>query len=101
MHSEIRQYPVKIQNIYHSLIDEVLKTLASYFVEMQRNGILRKFDTELSARAFLGMFFSHFNAENFLMHKKYRHSDTDMVVREFVSIFVQGTRKGRKERDNT
>jgi len=93
MHSEIPQYPDKIQRIYHALIDEVWKTLASYFAEMQRRGIVRMFDTELSARAFLGMFFSYFNARNFLMHKKYRRSDRDMVVREFVSIFARGTRK--------
>jgi AcrR family transcriptional regulator len=93
MHSEIPQYPDKIQEIYHSLIDETLRTLASYFAEMQRKSILRIFDTELSARAFLGMFFSHFNAKNFLLREKYRHSDTDVVVREFVSLFARGTKK--------
>jgi AcrR family transcriptional regulator len=93
MHSEIPHYPDKIQRIYHALIDEVWKTLASYFTEMQRRGVVRMFDAELSARAFLGIFFSYFNAENFLMHKKYRRSNRDMIVREFVSLFARGTIK--------
>ena len=93
MHSEIPQYPETIQKIYHALIDEILKTLASYFSEMQKRGILRMFDTELSARAFLGMFLSYFNARHFLMRKKYQSSDTDMVIREYVSLFTLGTKK--------
>jgi len=97
MHSEIPQYPDKIKEIYHSLIDEVRKTLASYFAKMQRRGMVRKFDPELSARAFLGMFLSYFNAEHFLMHKKRDSADTDVVIREFVSLFAQGT-KMTKER---
>jgi len=93
MHSEIPQYPDKIKEIYHSLIDEVRKTLASYFADMQKRGTVRKFDPELSARAFLGMFLSYFNAENFLMRKKHKCVDTDVVIREFVSLFARGTRK--------
>ncbi|MCX5885004.1 MAG: TetR/AcrR family transcriptional regulator [Proteobacteria bacterium] len=93
MHSEIPQYPETIQKIYHALIDEILKTLASYFSEMQKRGILRMFDTELSARAFLGMFLSYFNARHFLMRKKYQNSDTNMVIREYVSLFTLGTKK--------
>ena len=93
MHSEIPQYPDKIKEIYHSLIDEVRKTLASYFADMQKRGTVRKFDPELSARAFLGMFLSYFNAENFLMRKKHECIDTDVVIREFVSLFARGTKK--------
>lgn len=93
MHSEIYRYTEKIHRIYHSIIDETVKTLASYFADMQKKGILRTFDTELAARAFLGMFFSYFDAENFLLLKKYRRTDTDTVVREFVVIFMKGTGK--------
>lgn len=93
MHSEIHRYTEKIHRIYHSIIDEILKTLASYFAEMQKKGFLRTFDTELGARAFLGMFFSYFDAENFLLLKKYRRTDTDAIIREFVVIFIKGTAK--------
>jgi AcrR family transcriptional regulator len=93
MHSEIHRYTEKIHKIYHSIIDETLKTLASYFAEMQKKGILRTFDTELGARAFLGMFFSYFDAENFLLLKKYKRTDTNTVIKEFVAIFIKGTMK--------
>lgn len=93
MHSEIHRYNEKIHKIYHSIIDETLKTLASYFAEMQKKRVLRNFDTELGARAFLGMFFSYFDAENFLMLKKYKRTDTDAVIKEFVVIFIKGTSK--------
>ncbi|OQZ03802.1 MAG: TetR family transcriptional regulator [Candidatus Brocadia sp. UTAMX1] len=93
MHSEMHRYTEKIHRIYHSFIDEMFKTLASYFAEMQKKRILRVFDTELGARVFLGMFFSYFDAENFLLLKKYRRTDTDIIVREFVTIFIKGTER--------
>jgi AcrR family transcriptional regulator len=101
MHSEVSQYPNKIHKIYHALIDEVRKTLASYFVEMQKRGTVRKFDPELSARAFLGMFLSYFNTENFLMRKKQKRSSTDTVIREFVSLFARGTKTGTRNRNDS
>lgn len=93
MHSEIHRYTATIQRIYHSIIDEILKTLASYFAEMQKKGILRSFDAKLGARAFLGIFFSYFDAENFLLLKKYRSTGRDAIVREFVMLFMKGTMK--------
>lgn len=92
MHSEIHRYSKKIHGIYHAIIDETFKTLASYFAEMQRRGMVRSFDAELGARAFLGMFFSYFDAENFLLLKRYRRTDTETIIREFVMIFVKGTK---------
>ncbi|MFO0792968.1 MAG: TetR/AcrR family transcriptional regulator [Candidatus Brocadiaceae bacterium] len=93
MHSEIHRYSEKIHKIYHSIINETLKTLASYFADMQKKGTVRYFDTELGARAFLGMFFSYFDAENFLLLKKYKRTDTDTIIKEFVAIFIKGTIK--------
>lgn len=92
MHSEIHRYPEKIYKIYHAVIDESIKTLASYFDEKQKNGTLGKFNTEFGARAFLGMFFSYFNAREFKMRKKYSDDDA-MTIKEYVSIFVNGTSK--------
>lgn len=93
MHSEIQLYPSKVKNIYHNFIDEIFRTLASYFKEMQKKGILRKFKPEIGARAFLGMFFAYFNAQEFVSNKKLRTSDDDAVIKEFVEIFVSGTFK--------
>lgn len=93
MHSEIQRYPEKIHKIYHAFIDEIFKILASYFNEMQKKKILKGFDTELGAKAFLGMFFSYFNLHEIMMYKKYRHVDKDATIKEFVKIFVRGTKK--------
>jgi AcrR family transcriptional regulator len=91
--SEMRRYPEKIYKIYHDFLDETIRTLASYFHKMQRKNVLRNFDAESGARAFLGMFFSYFNAKEFHMFKKYKDMDTDKIIKEFVNIFLKGTLK--------
>lgn len=93
MHSEMRRYPEKINKIYHDFLDEMIKTLGSYFHEMQKKNILRKFDAESGARAFLGMVFSYFNAKEFHIFKKYKDIDTDKIIKEFIDIFLRGTLK--------
>ena len=93
MNSEMRRYPEKIYKIYHGFIDETIRTLASYFHAMHKKGKLRIFDTETGARAFLGMFFSYFNAKEFHMFKKYKDIDTERIIKEFVDIFLRGTLK--------
>ncbi|MDI6727541.1 MAG: TetR/AcrR family transcriptional regulator [Thermodesulfovibrionales bacterium] len=101
MHSEMKRYPEKIHKIYHAFIDEIFKILASYFDEMQKRKILKDFDTEFGARAFLGMFFSYFNVHEMMMHKKYRHMDKDTTIKEFVKIFVNGTLKAVSRQEKT
>lgn len=93
MHSEAHRYPDKINKIYHSFVDGLFKALASYFAYMQERGVLRKFDPESGARAFLGMFFAYFTAEEFLMSKKYRAVDQDAIIKEFLGIYARGTIK--------
>jgi AcrR family transcriptional regulator len=102
MNSEVRLYPTKVKEIYHNFVDGVFGTLASYFKEMQSKGILKEFNHELGARAFLGMFFSYFNAWEFLMQRKYSLID-ETVVKEYVDIFVKGTlqrEQGKETRRN-
>lgn len=91
MHSEMHRYPGKIHKIYHAFIDGMIETLASYFTAMQKRKVLRKFDTEYGARAFLAMFFSYFHVQELMMGKKYRFADTDRTIKEFIEIFVEGT----------
>ena len=93
MQAEFRRYPEKIHEIYHVFIDEIFRTLASYFNDMQKKGILIKFNTESGARAFLGMFFSYFNAQELMMRNKYRDMNTDLTIEEYVKIFARGTLK--------
>jgi len=91
MQAEMQRYPEKILAIYHTFIDEVFREMASYFRGMQKMGVLRQFDPDFGARAFMGMFFAYFNAEEILLRKKYRHVDKDATIREYVDIFIAGT----------
>jgi hypothetical protein len=60
---------------------------------LREKGVVREFDSETAARAFLGMFFSFFNARELHMFKKSKGSDADEIIPEFVSIFARGTLK--------
>jgi AcrR family transcriptional regulator len=93
MQAEMQRYPEKIHKIYHAFIDEVYKVLALYFSGMQKKGVLREFDSEFAARVFFGMFFSYFNAEEFLMRKRYRSVGLDATISAYVDIFARGTVK--------
>jgi len=93
MHSEIQRYPEKIHRIYHTFIDELFETLASYFKKIQKKGILKGFDADIGTRVFLGMFYSYFIGEEIMMFKKYRDGNTDRTIREFVNIFLRGVLK--------
>ena len=91
MHSEIHLYPAKVREIQQKFIGEIVGTLAFYFRGLQERRILKDFDPELGARAFLSMFFAYFNSQEFMADKKVRFADKDEVTREFVKIFVSGT----------
>ena len=91
MQREIHLYPAKAREVYQKFMGEIVKTLASYFKELQDRKVLRKFNPEIGARAFLGMFFSYFNTEELAVPKKYRFADRENVVRQYVGIFVEGT----------
>lgn len=91
MHSEIHLYPAKVREIQQKFVGEIVGTLASYFRSLQDRRLLKEFDPELGARAFLSMFFSYFTSQEFIEDKKQRFSDRDEVVGEFVKIFVSGT----------
>src|SRR3990170_5541952 len=70
MFSEINLYPDKIRVVYNGFIDELIKTLAGYFRYLQKRGIVRRFSTDMAARAFLGMFFSYFLSEEIIVGRK-------------------------------
>jgi AcrR family transcriptional regulator len=91
MQAEIELYPSQVREVYNRLFGEIVKTLASYFAELQAKGMLRDFDPELGARAFLGMFYSYFNTQELTISRKRRFSNRENIVDEYVGIFVGGT----------
>ena len=100
MHSEIHLYPAKVREIQQKFVGEIVGTLAFYFRGLQERRILKDFDPELGARAFLSMFFAYFTSQEFIGDKKQRFSDKDAVVGEFVKIFVSGTKDQVRRRDS-
>jgi len=95
MHAEIHLYPGEVRKIYHQLIDGTARTLAGYFTSLQKKGLLRGFSSHLAARAFLGMLFSYFRAEEIMKGTEIGKKKMARDVSEFVDIFINGTlRKG-------
>jgi AcrR family transcriptional regulator len=101
MHSEIHLYPAKVREIQQKFVGEIVGTLASYFRSLQERRVLKGFDPELGARAFLSMFFSYFTSQEFIADKKQRFADREEVIREFVKIFVSGTIKTAPAADSS
>lgn len=65
--------------------------MKTVFSELQENKIIRAFNPEIAAEAFPGMFFSYFNSREFLVSKKWKAVKTNMVIEDFVDIFIRGT----------
>jgi AcrR family transcriptional regulator len=93
MQSEMAIYPAKVKKIYHSIIGEMFSALASYFAKLQEKGKLRAFNPELAAKAFLGMFFSHFHARELLHTRGQKNMEEGIVIREIVELFIMGSKK--------
>ncbi|MEW6214974.1 MAG: TetR/AcrR family transcriptional regulator [Nitrospirota bacterium] len=91
MLSEINLYPDKIRVVYNSFIDELIGTLADYIRTLQKRGMLRPFPPKMATRAFLGMIFSYFMAEEIMGGRNIAKREMEKMIGEFVDIFVNGT----------
>ncbi|MBE0425945.1 MAG: TetR/AcrR family transcriptional regulator [Nitrospirae bacterium] len=93
MLSEINIYPDKIRIIYNGFIDELIKTLADYLSFLQKRDILRPFSPGIATRAFLGMIFSYFMAEEIMGGRIISKRKIEKIIGEFVNITIHGTLK--------
>ncbi len=93
MKSEILTHPEKVTKFFQPFLDELYDTIASYFEEMQKKGLLREFDTRLGGRALLGMIFSYFEVEEFIFQRQSSQEDYEKTIKEFIDIFIKGTLK--------
>jgi len=92
MHSEINRYPDKIRTVYYGAIDEMRKTLAQYFLSLQKRGKFRQVAPNIAASMFLGMFFSYFRTEEIMQGRDItRGGRMERQVRALVDIFIHGT----------
>ena len=94
MTCEIQVYPEKIKVVHSRFIDEMINLLADYFSIRQKKGILRKFQSEIAARAFLGIIFSFFHIEEIVKGRDMGKNEMKRTINEFVNIFTDGTLRG-------
>ncbi|NOX19821.1 MAG: TetR/AcrR family transcriptional regulator [Nitrospirae bacterium] len=96
MLSEMNIYPDKVKVIYSRFISELIDVLGKYFSELQKKGVLIKFDALTGARAFLGMIFSYFLSEVILQGRMINSREQSRIVKTYVNIFLHGVvnRKG-------
>jgi AcrR family transcriptional regulator len=64
--------------------------MAAYIERRMDEGLLKRMDPHLAARAFLGMFVGHIQTQEIFGQKKHREYDRAEVVRTFVSIYLSG-----------
>jgi AcrR family transcriptional regulator len=64
--------------------------LASYFERRMNDGVFRRMDPHLAARAILGMFVSYIQMQEIFGQKKIKSFERNEVVNTFVSIFLAG-----------
>ncbi len=93
---EAYQYPDKGLMVFQQIHGKVFQSLRDYLREKQKLGEIRDVDPELAARAFLGMFFSFFVTQEFLLGKKVVQVSDERVIQEFVRIFLDGTQSQPK-----
>ena len=94
MTCEIQVYPEKVKVVHNRFIDEMVHLLADYFSIRQNKGLLRKFNSQTAAKAFLGMIFSFFHVEEIIKGRDLSKNEVKRTINEFVSIFTEGTLRG-------
>jgi AcrR family transcriptional regulator len=100
IYAEINLYPEKIREVYLNFVNEIIQILAGYFKDLQKKKELRTFDPVLAARAFMGMIFSYFKAEEIVKGRGIRKNEVTKTIGGFVDIFVHGTVAERSWRMN-
>ena len=91
MLAERLSYPAPVKDIFRGILGEVFGILADYFRRLQSRGILRDFDADEAARAFLGAFFAYVHGLGFFFEDAEDRRHRERFAAEFVRIFVEGT----------
>jgi AcrR family transcriptional regulator len=91
MLAERLSYPAPVKDIFRDILGEVFGILAGYFRRLQNRGVLRDFDPDDAARAFLGAFFAYVHGLGFFFEDAEGRRHRERFAAEFVRIFVEGT----------
>jgi AcrR family transcriptional regulator len=91
MLTERHLYPSQVKGIFRGFLGEMIRMLAEYFRRLQARGMLRDFDPDAGAKAFLGALFAYVNFLGFFLGTSGKEKGTDCFAKEFVNIFIEGT----------
>ena len=97
MYSEVTIYPEKIRAIYNRFVDEMRGTMAGFFENMQKRGIMRQNSPEMAARVFLWILISYFRSEEIMRPGSMKKETMEMNVQEIIDIFMHGTLNKRSD----
>jgi len=100
MLAERYHYPSQVKGIFRGFLGEMIRMLADYFRQLQARGILRDFDPDVGAKAFLGSLFAYVNFLGFFLGASGRGGHDDRFAEEFVKLFIEGTIMNRSSRGN-
>lgn len=88
-------YASQVKGIFRGMLGKVFGMLAGYFRRLQRRGVLRDFDPDDAARAFLGAFFAYVHGLGVFFEDAAEQRHRERFAAEFVNLFVEGTLKQR------
>jgi len=91
MLAERSHYPSQVKGIFRGILEEAFRMLSDYFRQLQARGVLRDFDPDAAAKAFLGAFFAYVHFLGFFFETAENRRHNDRFAVEFVSLFIQGT----------
>ena len=91
MLAERHLYPSRVKKIFRGFLGEMVRMLADYFRRLQARGVLRDFDPESGAKAFLGAFFSYVHFWGFFFQDAGDRRQNERFAAEFVDLFIRGT----------
>lgn len=90
MLSEVNIYPDQVREVYDRFIATLLDTLSGYFDSLIKEGTVREVDTLFASRAFLGMIYSFFLAEEIIKGRTLSDKNAEKTIAEFVDIYLNG-----------
>jgi len=93
MTCEINVYPEKVRKVYSNFIDQIISLLARYFDSLKEKGVIRDCPSRIISRAFLGMIYSYFIAEEIIKARVVPPEEKGKVIREFTGICIEGIGK--------
>ncbi|MEW6404365.1 MAG: TetR/AcrR family transcriptional regulator [Chloroflexota bacterium] len=79
--------------------DQQRQLLGKYLRQQMARGAVRELNPEMAAQVFFGMFFAYSISQTLLAGTPISKVSPEVVVAQFVDIFVQGTIRSEKESD--